>query len=177
MKKQNLSLLICLIVICTCLLPAAGLQTCGTISVRLNSNIAGLTKRDVQQLFELHSDNVEYGLRGGDPVSVADYGGTEESGRLVAGRTYSVYYVLSAADGWVLPDQLTENSLDISCGKGVKVISKAIVTSPVRMEDGSFDVKRGVQIFAQVVVDGNVFQRVIGFLHDLILKVKAWSLY
>ncbi|MBQ4364740.1 MAG: hypothetical protein II804_00570 [Clostridia bacterium] len=177
MMKKMLSVALCLLVVCFCLLPAFGLEDCGTISVRLNSDVAERTKNDVQALFALRSGNVTYGIRGGEPIQIADYGGTEETGRLVAGRTYTVSYTLSAADGYVLPQQLDDNNLQISCGKGVSVISRAIVSARVRTDDGSFDEIRGVRIFAKLTVDGNVFQRFIGRIHDLILKAKAWSLY
>ena len=177
MKKKVLSVLLSLLIVCSCLLPAVALKECGTISVRLNSNIAGLTKNDVQKLIELRSDNVKYGIRTSEPIGIANYAGSSENGKLVAGRSYTISYYLSAADGYVLPDQLSDSSLDISCGKGVSVISKSIVTSNIRLEDGSFDEVKGIRIFASVVVDGNFFQRLTGLFYDFFLKVKAFQLY
>ena len=175
--KKVISVLLGLLIVCSCLLPAAALQDCGTISVRINSDIAGLTKDDVQKLIELRSDNVKYGIRTSEPVSFSNYAGTSENGKLVAGRTYTAHYYLTAADGYVLPEQLTDSNLVIDCGKGVTVYSKSIVTSNVRLADGSFDETKGIQIYAKIVVDGNFFQRMIGVFYDLFLKVKAFQLY
>ena len=175
--KKTVSVLLTVCLLCFCLLPAAAAKEIGVISLRLNSNIAGKTKNDVAQLIELRSDNVKYGIRTSEPISFADYGGTSENGKLVAGRTYTARYYLSAADGYALPEQLSDSNLIIECGKGVTVISKSIVTSRIRVEDGSFDEVKGIQIFAKVVVDGNFFQRMIGVFYDLFLKVKAFQLY
>lgn len=177
MKKKVLSVLLSLLIVCACLLPALALQDCGTISVRLNSDIAGLTKNDVQKLIELRSGNVKYGIRTSEPVSFSDYGGSSENGKLVAGRTYTAHYYLTAADGYALPEQLTDSNLVIDCGKGVTVYNKAIVTSNVRLADGSFDEVKGIRIYAKIVVDGNFFQRMIGLFYDFYLKVKAFQLY
>lgn len=177
MLKKMISVLLALCVLFLCLLPAAAAgSNFGVISVRLNSDIAGLTKDDAEKLIEIRSDNVVYKTGNGGPVFFADYGGTAEDGALVAGRTYTAYYSLEAADGYTLPDILNDNDVQIECGKGVSVISTQILSAKIRGEDGNFKEYREVRIFAQVVVDGNIFQRVIGMIHDLILKIKAWSL-
>ena len=176
MPKKSICVLLVLILAFFAMLPAAAAD-CGKIAVYLPSNIAGLTKRDAQKLIELKTDNVRYQTGNGGPILIADYGGTPEDGALVAGRTYDIYYSLTAAEGFELPEKLADGSLEITCGKGVSVISSQIVWAPIRLVDGSFMECRGLRIFARVVVDGNAFQRFLGMIHDWILKIKAWSLY
>ena len=177
MLKKTLSVLFVICILGFCLLPAAAQMQGGPIKVKLNSNIAGLTQKDVEKLFELQSDNVEYRERSGGPILISDYAGTGVSGKLVAGRTYYIHYCMDPVEGVTLPEKLTDEDISITCGKGVSVISKQITYSHVRQDDGTYEDFRGVTIYAEVVVDGNVFQRVIGWFHDLILKIRAWSLY
>ena len=85
--------------------------------------------------------------------------------------------MLSAADGFELPDKLRDGDLLIECEKGVKVISSQIVYARIRQSDGSFTDFKGLNIYAQVTVDGNFLQRIAGFFFDAYLKIRAWSLY
>lgn len=178
MLKKIFSVLLAVCAVCCCLLPAASAAAeMGTVKVKLNSDIAGCTERDVDQLIELKSDNVAFRQRADSPVHVSDYAGTMEPGKLVAGRTYYIDYSLVAADGYTLPEKLEDGDVEIECGKGVTVYHTAIVTGNIRGEDGEIHPNKGLRIQASVVVDGNAFQRIIGWFHDLILKIKAWSLY
>ena len=177
MLKKSIAVLLALCAVCCCLLPAAAASDFGVIRVKLNSNIAGLTEKDAEKLIELKSDNVVYRADHGGPVLISDYAGTPESGKLKAGRTYFVNYVMAPAPGYTLPEKLEKGDVEIECGKGVSVISTSIVTGSYRQDNGEFLQIRGVKIYAQVVVDGNAFQRIFGYLHDLYLKMRAWSLY
>ena len=56
------------------------------------------------------------------------------------------------------------------CDKGAEVISYNITR-------GGKDDLRALNIMAVVKVDGNLFQRIIGWLYDRYLKARAWSLY
>ena len=176
MMKKAFSVLLALCAVCCCLLPAAAVEM-GTIKVKLNSDLAGLTEKDVVGFIEIKSDNVVSSQQDGGPVSVADYSGTPEFGALVAGRTYFIDYALVAADGYTLPDKVEDLDVEIECGKGVTVYHTPIVSGPYRDEDGVMREYKGFRIQAKVVVDGNAFQRIIGWIHDLILKIEAWSLY
>lgn len=179
MLKKTVSVLLalCAVLYC-CLLPAAAEEKeLGVISVKLNSDIAGLTDKDADKLIELKSDNVVYCTDDGVPLLISNYAGTQERGELKAGRSYTIYYMLRAAEGYTLPDALQEGDVEIECGKGVTVLAKQITTSAKRGEDGEIDHTHGLRIFAKVVVDGNMLQRAFGFLYDLYLKIKAWQLY
>lgn len=176
MLKKIICMLLALSVVCFCMLPAAAKET-GVISLRLNSNIAGRTERDVAQLIEIRSGNVVFSEYRTSPVSVSDFAGTPDSGKLRAGRSYDISYQLSAAEGYELPETVTADNVQIECGKGVNVYSVQITSGTYREDNGELVTCRGLLIRAAVVVDGNVFQRVIGWFHDLILKAKAWSLY
>ena len=178
MTKRISSILLSLyILFCCCLLPIAAQNEIGVIRMKLNSDIAGQTYQNVDKLIELQTNNVVFSEREGGPVYISDYAGTADSGSLVAGRTYYVYYLLTAGDGYTLPDRLTDGDVEITCGKGVSVIATQIVKATMKTENGIAETFRGLQVYARVVVDGNIFQRVIGYLHDMILKIRAWSLY
>ena len=188
MIKKLVSVLLALCVLGGCLLLPAAAQTIdaqsgdaqsefGVISVKLNSDVAGYTENDIDKFIEIRSANVVSSQRDGGPVSVADYAGTHEFGALVAGRTYFIDYAMVAAEGCTLPDNVEDLDVAIECGKGVSVYHTAIVSGPYRDEDGVMREYKGFRIQAKVVVDGNAFQRVFGWIHDLILKIEAWSLY
>ena len=177
MLKKILSVLLAACVMSCCLLPAFAQSELGTIRVKLNSDVAGYTENDIDRFIVIQSDNVVSSQQDGGPVSVADYAGTPEFGALVAGRTYFIDYAMVAADGYTLPDKLEDVNVEIECGKGVSVYHTAIVSGPYRDETGEMHEYKGFRIQAKVVVDGNAFQRIIGVIHDLILKIEAWSLY
>ena len=177
MLKKSIALFLAVCAVCCCLLPAAAQAEIGPMAVKLNSNIAGCTNRDVDQLIELESDNIILSTRDKEPVYIVDYAGTSVSGEVVAGRTYFAYYVLEAAEGYALPDALEEGDISIACGKGVSVISTQIVTAPTKIDGVWVESFRGLRIYAKVLVDGSFFQRLIGRIHDVILKIRAWSLY
>ena len=177
MLKKMGCLLLAGLIMCFCLLPAVAQDEADVITLRLNSSIAGRTERDVEQLIEIKSGHVVYSTYRTSPVSVSDYAGTPDSGELKAGRTYTIRYQLSAAEGYELPEAVTAENVKIECGKGVTVYSVQITRGTYREGNGELVTHRGLLIHAGVVVDGNVFQRVIGWFHDLILKARAWSLY
>lgn len=175
--KAIFAVFLAVITVCGCLFTVAEGKEIDAISVKLNSSIAGMKNTDVQGLIEIKSDNVVFDNRFNEPVSVADYAGTVEFGSFVAGRTYYVSYYLSAAEGFTLPDSISDVDVDIECGKGVRIISTQITHGRYRLDDGTFEDAKGLRIYAGVTVDGNVFRRIVGFFHDVILKIKAWSLY
>lgn len=178
MLKKCISVLLAVCAVCCCcMLPAAAERELGVISVRLNSDVAGCTQESTQALIELLSDNVVYKPDRVHPVSVSDYAGTVEYCPLVAGRTYFVTYMLSAADGYTLPDKLQDGDVQIECGKGVTVYATQITVASIRGEDGTFTYEKSLTIQARVLVDGNIFQRIVGWIYDQYLKLRAWSLY
>ena len=177
MIKKSLCVMLALCSLLCCIMPAAAQSETGVISVKLRSDIAGVTAEETEKLIELKSDNVVYSYESGSPVSLHDYAGTVCFDAAVAGRKYSVDYLLEAADGFTLPDRLESGDIDIECGKGVRVITSDIVSAKKRTEAGDFYTFRGLRIIAEVTVDGNIFERIAGFFYDLYLKIRAWSLY
>ncbi|MBR4727860.1 MAG: hypothetical protein IK080_08230 [Clostridia bacterium] len=172
MLKRSIAILLALCALGCCLLPAAAQQPTGTIRVHLRSDVAGLNEDDTDMLLTLSTDTVYC-----SSVLIADYAGTQESGALVAGRTYTAYYSFKAADGYELPEALTEGDVEITCDKGVTVYAVQRTVSAVRNENGEMRDDPSVRIYAEIVVDGNPAQRIFGWIYDLILKIKAWSLY
>ena len=178
MKREIVSVVLILCMLGCFMLPAAALEPVGKIRLSLSSDVAGRTEEEYQAFITVVSGNVRCSDHNAGPVSASDYAGTpviEEP--LVAGRTYFVSYLLEATDGCALPDRIEDCDLEIECGKNIEVFAKQIVVSHAKTENGMVEDFRGLRIQAQVLVDGNVLQRIIGLFHDVILKIRAWSLY
>lgn len=178
MKKLiSLTLILCVLLGCLAL-PAGAQQDAGPISLRLNSDIAGCTRMDVDKLIEIRSPQVTFYPYGDSPIFIANYAGGGEYAHMDAGRSYSITYTLVAADGYTLPDEISDGDVIFDCGKGVDVISCKIVE--IRRPDteaGENLRTKALRIIAVVVVDGTALQRVIGWFRDIILKIRSWSLY
>jgi len=177
MLKKTISVLLILCALACCLIPAFAESDAGVISVRLKSDVAGCTYRDSGNFIEILSDNVILDPKRDAPVSVSNYAGTPERCPVEAGRSYDVNYELVAAEGYTLPAVLDDSNVKIEHGKNITVWSIQRVTANKRNEDGEWVRSEGLLIRATVVVDGNVFQRVFGYLYDVYLKIRAWSLY
>lgn len=165
----------------TCLLPAAAQTEEGPISLRVNSDVAGCTKKDYEQIVEILSPQVTYyygASADGIPIHIANYAGGTEHAHMEAGRNYAVTCVLQAAEGYTLPETLSDGDVVFDCGKGVDVVYCKVVE--IRRPDSAEEENprtRALKIVANVVVDGTVLQRVIGWFRDVILKIRSWSLY
>ena len=178
MLKKTMSALLIVCLLSCCLLPAFAAQPTGEIRLKLNSEVAGCLYLNSDCFIEILSDNVILDPERDAPVSVSDYAGTVNFCPLEAGRTYYVSYELVAADGYVLPEKLNEGDVKIECGKGVTVLSTQITRKSVRNDEGVIDSSRGLLIRSRIVVDSNHFwKRVFGYLYDIYLKIRAWSLY
>lgn len=178
MKRKIVSVVLVLCMLGCFMLPAAALEPVGKIRLSLSSDVAGRTEEEYQAFITVVSGNVQCSDHNAGPVSASDYAGTsiiEEP--LVAGRTYFVSYLLEATDGCALPDRIEDCDLEIECGKNIEVFAKQIVVSHAKTENGMVEDFRGLRIQARVLVDGNFLQRIIGLFHDIILKIRAWSLY
>lgn len=172
--KKPLSLVLALLLLgCCCGLGAAAAAV-GPVRVKLNSDVAGCSAADYTKFMELQSDNVTWSFFSGAPVSVSDYAGTSTSAALTAGRTYYVTCLLEAASGCALP---AADDVVVTCGSGVTVLAKQIVSTDYRTADGSFAHFTGLQISAKLTVDGNVLQRVVGRLLDIVARLRAWQPY
>ena len=177
--KKTLSVLLaaCLLLCCTPVFAAGSPAAVGAVRLRVRSDIAGCTRNHYTDIVEILSGNVAYDTSGDGPVFIANYAGAGEYAHMDAGRTYDITCTLVAAEGYALPDPADGLDLQIDCGKGATVISAEIVSVNRRTDDGQTVPFRGLRIFARVTVDGTVFQRIVGWFTDLILKIKAWSLY
>lgn len=172
--KKLISVALSALILLVCLLPAAAEPRADVISIRLNSDVAGCTDADVDRFIELRSPQVTFYESGQNgPISIANAAGGGEYAHLDRGRTYAITYTLTAAEGYTLPETLPDGCVQIECGKGVKVASVRIA----EMYNGGGSRIRVLSIVATVVVDGNVFQRIVGWVRDLILKIRSWSLY
>ncbi len=179
--KKTISLTLAVVFLLGCLLPmASALPECGQISLRLHSDIAGCTEKDVDQIMEILSPQVigYVNKSGNGPIDIANYAGGPEYAHMEAGRSYTITYMLTAAEGYELPEELADGDVVFDCGKGVDVVYCKVASMHVSNPDPHVDERiRVLRIMANVVVDGNPLQRVIGWFRDIILKIRSWQLY
>lgn len=163
------------------LLPAAAQNEENAISLRLNSNIAGCTRADADQLIEILSGPVQYCYdEKGYSVFIANCVGGMEGAHMDAGRTYVITYTLEASDGYTLPETLSDGDVSLECANGVSVISCNVIelqNTDQNPAPGDANTTRVLRITAKVVVDGTAIQKVIGWLRDLLLKIRSWTLF
>ena len=177
--KKMLSAALAACILLACLLPAAArAEADGPITLRINSNIAGRTETDYEQIVEILSPQVTYYNDRNNAVSIANCAGGSEYAHMEAGRSYAVTCTLKAADGYTLPETLSDGDVAIECGKGAKVAYCKVAEMHVPNPDPRVDERvRVLRIIATIVVDGNPIQRIIGWFKDVILKIKSWQLY
>ncbi len=158
MFRKTVSLLLAVVAALGMLIPAAALETASPVKVTLKSAVAGATRYDTDRLISVETPTAT--LAAGAPISITDYAGRPEGAHMTAGRTYYIAYTLIAAEGYALPAATGDAGLTVACEKGAKLLSADI----------SGD---SLVIRAKVTADGSVLQRIIGFLHDLLLKLRS----
>ena len=177
MFRKTLSVLLALCAVFCMVLPALSAAPTGPVSITLHSDIAGCTENDLQKLFTVDSGEVIPWTHGGVPVHIAEYAGGVPDGALEPGRTYYIYYTFEAAEGYELPETASGGWLTVACDKGVKLIRADVVDISVAQGNPRGGTVRGLRIYAEVVAQGTVFQRMLGWIRDVIDKIRAWSLY
>lgn len=179
--KKAIAVILAVWALAFCMILPAGAQAgSGAISLRLNSDVAGCTRADAEKLLEIRSGNVIFYRGVAGPIDIANYAGGGEYAHMDAGRTYVITYTLEAADGYTLPEALADGDAALDCGKGVSVISCGIVelrNPDLHPAPGDAPTTRVLRITAKVVTDGTAIQRIIGWLKDIFLKIRWWSLY
>ena len=158
--------------VCFALTAGAAGEAAG--SIYIHSDIADLTADDREMLLTVEGLPLAFCETGAPAVLIADAAGTQTMEKIVAGRTYTIYFTLTPVGGSVLPEKVDGSTFAISCGKGASLVSVGKVRFPQAQGQENAE---GVQIVAQVRADGNLWERLVGKLIDLWLKVRAWSLY
>ncbi len=175
MMKKTISFLLAAVLLFSAVIPVFAAEVNTTTKLRLRSDLAGVKPEEYAKFIDVDSDALDFNtVTRAQPVSVADYAGTPllNTTALKAGREYEVDYDLFPINGYVLPETAEELDIQFECDKGARLIHYA-VTHGLPGEGDT----RAVHIVAEIVVDGNVFQRIIGWLYDRYLKARAWSLY
>ena len=180
--KKLFSAALAALLLFSCLFPAAAQETealpAVPIRLRVHSDVAGFAEQDVDRLVEILSGHVVFREDGLYPVSVSNVIGESENGPMAAGREYTIVITFLAAEGYALPDALAEGDVTFECGRGARIASCRIADFAVPgAPPRSPERLRTLQICAVVVPDSNVFQRLVGILQDLWLRIRAWSLY
>lgn len=152
------------------ILPANAQEKIDKLSVSFSNDIVGLTDRDIDRFKVETSDNIVFD---DDPILVADYTGAAYLGEIKPGRTYYIYYDFVAADGYELPDEVSEKNVSVQCGEGCSVIWFGKTIGPYVDGKPSY----GLMFYTKVKTPGNFFQRFFGRIADIFLKIKAWSPY
>lgn len=176
MMKKTISFLLAAVLLFSALVPvfAQDAEKPAT-TLHLRSDLAGVKPEAYAKFAEIESDVLDFNtVTRAHPVSVSDYSGTPVlyTDTLKPGREYEVKYDLLPKNGFVLPQTADNLDIQFDCDKGVRVIYYAVT----RGLPGEGDT-RAVNITAGVVVDSNLFQRIIGWIYDRYLKARAWSLY
>ena len=179
MKKLiAVTMVVCMLFCCLLPLAAAAAEPeGGAIRLRLRSDVAGCTTKDVDKLIELLSLQVTWYDNGGNgPVFIANAAGGSEYAHMEAGREYAVTYMLQAAEGYTLPEEIADGDVEIECGKGVTVVYCKIAEMEKPETADKYDRTRALRIIAKVVPDCNAIQRIIGWIRDLILKIRSFQI-
>ena len=174
MMKKTISFLLAAVLLFASVIPVFAAETDKpTLKMHLRSDLGGVKPEEYTKFAEIESDILDFNtVTRTDPVYVADYAGTSllTTDALKAGRQYVVYYDLYPVGDYELPETKEELDVQFDCDKGVQVITYNITR-------GGKDSRRMFSIMAVVKVDGNLFQRIIGWLYDRYIKMRAWSLY
>ena len=176
MIKKTISLCLAAVLLFSALVPVFAAEANTTTTLHLRSDLAGVMPDEYTKFAEIESDVLDFNtVTRAHPVSVSDYAGTPllYTTEMKAGREYVVNYDLFPKGGYVLPETAEGLDIQFECDKGVRVIHTAVTYGGASGEGDT----RAVNIMTVVVVDGNLFQRVIGWLYDRYLKARAWSLY
>ena len=180
MKKTVSAVLVVCLLLCCLHMPAAAQAEEQVIRLRINSDVAGCTEDDCARIAEILSPQVVYRFTrsGRGPVLIAAAAGGSPNGPIEAGRMYTLTCMFAAADGYALPDTLSEGDVVLECGKGITVISCEVVNMSLGLnDDGTAKTEKALRVYVKLIADGSVFRRMIGIIKDLIQRIRAWSLY
>ncbi|MCR4615422.1 MAG: hypothetical protein K5756_04660 [Clostridiales bacterium] len=143
------------------------------ISAVFHSDIAGITDKDYDRLVDLSGGDLKFREAFNEVrVTVHDCVGKTYEGVLKPGRTYEISYEFIAEDGYELPKDVKKNDEGFVCGKGCTVYSCQYISNVAPNTSGPL-----LYVTTGVLVDCNVFQWIFGKIADLILEIRAWSLY
>lgn len=173
--KKTLSFILAFMMILSCFSCFACAQSKDDkIVIELRSDIAGMTIDDYRDFAIIHSDNIVFDeTQRSDPISLTDCVGNYYDGKMKPGRTYNIWYTLYAADGFEIPDEMNDDTIELICGEGTDAYwyGKTVGTG----KDGGC--LASLSIWTEVRVDGNFFQNLFGRIADFFLKVRSWSPY
>lgn len=171
--KKTISVLLALVLLLAAFAFPAGAAE--KIEIVLSDDVAGLTRDDDPGRFAaITSGDIEFTpVRTTDALAVYAYNGDTYFDELKAGRTYYIDYVFSPAPGHTFPEEFSDETVSVVCGEGCALLWYAKAVG----NDGSDHMTEFFCVHTRVTVKGNVVQRIIGKLLDLILKIRSWSLY
>ncbi|MCQ2484894.1 MAG: hypothetical protein MJ168_06125 [Clostridia bacterium] len=144
------------------------------LSVTLSSDISGLTCDDLEKLIIINDDSLKLADTGRtDSVLISDYAGNICFDELKPGRKYYIDYGFVANDGYVIPDAVSDDMVNIETDSGVEVLwySRTVGT------DVDGNQCNYISLNTKVTVKGNFIQNLFGAIADFFLKLSAWSPY
>lgn len=170
MKKIIAGLLTVLTLFTAISFTASAAKQTENLSVTLRTDIAGLSYGDYEKLYEITTDEIVINTKSEAlPVFIADYAGDVYLYAMKPGRTYYIEYSFIPAEGYEFPESVSLDDFKVDYSGNCDIYWCGVKTG----NNGS----RSVSINAKVVVDGNVIQRIIGRISDIIIKLRSWSLY
>lgn len=173
--KKILSIILTVIII-ACAVPVCSCAEAKDekIVIELRSDIAGMTYRDYEKFAIIRSDNIRFDLsEDPDPAFVTNCVGSIIFDEMKPGRKYVICYTFYAADGFEIPDEMNEDTIEIICSENVNPYWYGKTVGPLRDGQPLYS----LTMHTEVRVDGNFFQNLFGRIADLILRIKAWSPY
>lgn len=172
--KKITALILAALCICFSVLPASAEETASAV-ITLRSDIAGVDYTQPERIAVIESDGIIFNPEAFlSCIQITDCVGNIILEPLKAGRTYVVCLSFIAADGYTLPDELTEDNFRIECSDNCNVFICHKAFSGYRQ-----GAKRDecIEIEAEIRVDGIFLQRFIGKILDILLKIRSWSPY
>lgn len=170
MKKTISAVLVFILLISVVSFSSFAKEKDKKIVIELRSDIAGMTCEDFKDFALIRSDNIMFNeTKNSDPIILTDCVGNIYSGEMKSGRTYTICYSFYASDDFEIPEKLTDENIELICGKGVNPYWYG------RAEGA--DKEYALSVYTTVKVDGNFFQNFFGGIADVFLKIKSWSPY
>lgn len=135
------------------------------ISASFNSNLEGVNYTNVDKLVNLENGTLTISV---DDILLCDNAQNLYFEAMKPGRTYYINYEFRTEDSTEFSEESDGTDFDFSCEGNTEIIYACYAES-----------NEGITLLVteKVIVDGNIFQRIIGAVSDWILKLRAWSLY
>jgi len=163
--KKSLSLILAVVMLFSLMTFCVSAKEEEEIYISVSNEIVGLSDDDYDNFPIEFSDNIK---PADDPIMVCSYTNEIYSGEIKNGRTYYIYYYFVPQSGNTFPYELNDETVNIECGEGCSLVwyGKTVGADT-----------EGLSVYIKVETQGNFFQRLLGRIADIFLKIRMWSPY